>query len=170
MPDTEINDRFPGRANYVGPTTGMFGLLHHTLLCEFSWNVMERVKYVVEEKDPHEIPTRLHNMIYLGDCEAAIKYHENEKVYRTKTAELDSGYWDNRCTLESYETLGERTAKLSPLLAEYRRQRDALDAERLGVIATTNGPILEFIKQHIPNTAWNGKELVFPAVIEVATE
>src|SRR3990167_6859386 len=61
------NTIFPGRPHYVGPISGWFGLLHHDKLCEQSHDVMERVDYVRREKSQHEIETRLHNMIYLGD-------------------------------------------------------------------------------------------------------
>lgn len=106
------NILFPGRPDYTGPTTGSFGLLHHAILCEHSHDVMERVDYVKREKPKNEIAIRLHNMIYLGGCDAA--------------------------------------AKCDPLDAEYRAKRTTLDAE-----------ILAYIKQHIPDCAWNGKELVF---------
>ena len=64
------NDKFPGRPDYVGPTTGWFGLLHHDRLFEESHDVMERVDHVGREKGREkpkgEIAIRLHNMIYLG--------------------------------------------------------------------------------------------------------
>ena len=63
---TVTNDKFPGRPDYVGPTTGWFGLLHHDKLFEQSDNVMERVDYVRREKPKGEIAIRLHNMIFLG--------------------------------------------------------------------------------------------------------
>ena len=67
------NTLFPGRPDYVGPTSGWFGLMHHQILCEKSHNVMERVEYVKTRKPAREIATRLHNMIYLGGCEIVAK-------------------------------------------------------------------------------------------------
>jgi len=67
------NTIFPGRPDYTGPTTGFFGLLHHNILFEPSDDVMERVTYVRSEKPFGEKVTRLHNMIFLGDCTAATK-------------------------------------------------------------------------------------------------
>ena len=101
------NTLFPGRPDYVGPTKGYFALLHHEMLFEKSHDVMERVDYVKREKADHEVPIRLHNMIYLPFM----------------TDELSADY----------------QAKLAPLSAD----------------------ILAFIRQHIPDCAWNGHELVF---------
>src|SRR3990167_10564902 len=101
-----MNELFPGRPDYVGPTKGYFALLHHDLLFEKSHDVMERVAYVKREKPSYEIPTRLHNMIYLPFMTDA-------------------------------------------LYADYMAKNAALDAD-----------ILSFVRQHIPDCAWNGRELV----------
>ena len=98
------NTLFPGRPDYIGPTSGWFGLLHHQILFEKSHSVMERVEYVKARKPALEIATRLHNMIYLGGCEAT-----------AKLAPLDADY----------------DAKLATLYADYKAKRDALDAEIL---------------------------------------
>lgn len=59
------NTLFPGRFHYTGPTRGMFILLHHTLIAEYSNNVFERVNYVRAEKDANELDTRLKCMMYV---------------------------------------------------------------------------------------------------------
>ena len=84
------NTMFPGRANYVGPRTGAFGLLHHDQLYETSHDVMERVAYVKREKPENEIATRLHNMIYLGDCSAIAKRAPLYTDYQAKFAPLEA--------------------------------------------------------------------------------
>jgi hypothetical protein len=61
---------FPGRPNYKGPTEGLFGMLHHRQLFEYSDDVMTRVRYVRFNKPAHERPVRLRNMIYLGGLPA----------------------------------------------------------------------------------------------------
>lgn len=70
---TEQNTMFPGRPNYTGPISGVFGFVHHQQLCEPSHDIMERVAYIKSEKPNHEIGIRLHNLIYLGGCEATAK-------------------------------------------------------------------------------------------------
>lgn len=65
------NTLFPGRPNYVGPNKGIFGLLHHNILVERSFDVMNRVHWVERYKLDCEVPIRLRDMIYLGDCPAA---------------------------------------------------------------------------------------------------
>ena len=101
------NTLFPGRPNYTGPTKGWFGFLHHEQLCEQSHDVNERIHYVKREKPKNEVAIRLHNMIYLGGCEA--------------TAKIDALY-------------AAYLAKLDALYATYTVKRDALDAEILAYI------------------------------------
>jgi len=127
---TEENKLFPGRPNYTGPTKGYFALLHHDQLFEHSHDVMERVAYVKREKDRNEIPTRLHNMIYLPFM-------------------TDALYADYK-------------AKRDALYADYEAKRDALDADYKAKRAPLDADILAFIRTHIPDCAWNGRELVFP--------
>lgn len=88
---------------------------------------MERVDYVTRKKPEHEIPTRLHHMIYLSGCEAGV-----------------------RC---------------EALYAEYAdwRRRNALYPREFWIeLSQTIPGILAYIKQHIPDCAWNGRQLVFP--------
>ena len=117
---------FPGRPDYAGPTEGFFGLLHHDTLCEPSRNVLERVAHVRENKSSSEIPVRLHNMIYLGGCEAAI---------------------------ESVAYQADYEAKHAALYADYEAKHALFDIK-----------ILAYIREHIPDCAWDAKrkELQFP--------
>lgn len=101
------NTLFPGRPNYTGPTKGWFGFLHHEQLCEQSHDVNKRIHYVKREKPKNEVAIRLHNMIYLGGCEAMAK--------------LDALY-------------AAYLAKHDALYATYTVKRDALDAEILAYI------------------------------------
>ena len=129
------NTLFPGRPNYTGPTKGWIGFLHHEQLCEQSHDVNERIHYVKREKPKNEVAIRLHNMIYLGGCEA--------------TTKLDTRYTDYLASHDALYTTYE--AKHDARYAAYTVKRDALDAE-----------ILAYIKSNIPDCAWNGKKLVFP--------
>ena len=161
----EENTLFPGRPNYTGPTKGYFAFLHHTVLFEKSHDVMERVDYVQRKKAANEVETRLHNMIYLPFMTGTL-----DADYRTKVATLYADYWAKcaplyadynakRDTLDAdynakRDTLdADYEAKRAPLYADYEAKRDTLDAD-----------ILTFIRQHIPDCAWNGRELVFPEV------
>ena len=88
------NTLFPGRPDYIGPTSGTFGLLHHEVLCESSHDVMERVYYIKNNKPKNEVAVRLHNLIYLGGCEAATDYKAKcaplDADHRAKCAPLDA--------------------------------------------------------------------------------
>ena len=84
------NTLFPGRYNYTGPTKGWFGFLHHEQLCEKSHDVNERIAYVKHKKPKNEVAIRLHNMIYLGGCEAMAKRALLDVDYEAKRALLDA--------------------------------------------------------------------------------
>ena len=132
---TDLNTMFPGRADYVGPTAGIFGLLHHDRLYEESHDVVQRVDYVRREKAANEIAIRLHNMIYLGSCQAAVECVALDANYAAAVAVLDADY---------------AAAALAPLHAAYRVKRAQLHAR-----------IVAYIKERIPDCAGNGRELVF---------
>ena len=185
------NTLFPGRPDYVGPVAGIFGLLHHDTLCEPSSNVMERVAYVMSEKPLHQRATRLHNMIFLGDCAAAAKlapldadYHAKLAPlyadYQAKRAPLYADYMAKRAPLDAdyhatVATLNaDYRAKLAPLYADYHAKLallDAdyqaklapLDADYLAKRAPLEAEIVSYIRTHIPDCAWDGDTLRFGA-------
>ena len=155
------NTLFPGRPDYIGPTSGTFGLLHHEVLCESSHDVMERVDYIKKHKPKNEVAVRLHNLIYLGGCEAATDYEAKraplDTDYRAKRAPLDTDYRAKCAALYAdYE------AKCAPLYADYKAKCAPLDADYKAKCATLDAEILVYIKMNIPDCAWNGKTLVFP--------
>ena len=158
-----MNELFPGRPDYVGPPKGYFAFLHHEQLFEKSHDVMERVAYVKREKPDHEIPTRLHNMIYLPFMTDALCADYKAKRdtlyadYEAKRATLDADYAAKRTTLYA-----DYAAKLAPLYADYEAKRTTLCADYKAKRDTLDADILAFVRQHIPDCAWNGHELVFP--------
>ena len=140
------NTLFPGRPNYTGPTKGWFGFLHHEQLCEQSHDVNKRIHYVKREKPKNEVAIRLHNMIYLGGCEATAKRapldadykakcaalyaHHRAKCdaldadYRAKCAALDADY-----EAKSVALYADYEAKFAPLAADYEAKRALLYAD-----------------------------------------
>src|SRR3989304_8765410 len=117
------NTLFPGRPNYTGPAKGWFGFLHHERVCEESHDVNERIDYVKREKPKNEVPIRLHNMIYLGECAAIAKDAAMHAGYEAKRAALDAGYNAKRAAMRAdYE------AKRAPLDAGYKAKSAPLYA------------------------------------------
>ena len=153
------NTLFPGRPDYAGPKTGVFGLLHHDMLVETSHNVFERVTYIKKNKPPHEVQTRLHNMIYLGGCEAAVKCAPLYADYEAKRAPLYAEYSAKRCTPVFDEILA--AIKCAMLDDDYRAKCIMLDADYKAKCAPLYDETLAYIKTHIPDCAWNGATLVF---------
>ena len=152
------NTLFPGRPSYAGPTSGWFGFLHHDKLCESSHNVMERGGYVWRDKPKIELAVRLYNMIYLGGCLTTAKRASLYADYEAKRASLYADYEAKRAPLDAdYE------AKRAPLDADYKAKRASLDADYEAKRAPLDAEILAYIRKHIPDCAWNGRELVFGA-------
>ena len=95
------NTLFPGRPNYTGPAKGWFGFLHHERVCEESHDVNERIDYVKREKPKNEVPIRLHNMIYLGECAAIAKDAALYADYNAKRDTLDADYNAKRAAMRA---------------------------------------------------------------------
>ena len=138
------NALFPGRPNYTGPTSGWFGLLHHSELFETSHDVNERVAYVKANKPKREVALRLHNMAYLGaiasTCDKRAPLYAD---YKAKRAPLDADWQAKRASLDpDYE------AKRAALDPDYEAKRAALYAE-----------VLAYIRSVMPDCAWNGRKL-----------
>jgi hypothetical protein len=136
------NTLFPGRPDYVGPTTGWFALLHHDTLFEQSHNVNERLDYVRHNKPKNEVALRLHNMVYLGTI----------AVVCAKRDALDAGYQALRLHNMVYlGTIAVVCAELDALDAEL----DALDAK----CDALDAEILAYVRSVMPDCAWNGTKL-----------
>jgi hypothetical protein len=173
------NTLFPGRYNYTGPTKGWFAFLHHEQMYEETYDVNERIDYVKRRKPKNEVAIRLHNMIYLGGCEAMAKLAPLYADYKAKLAPLDADYKAKRAPLYAdykaklapldadYEAkraplYADYKAKLAPLDADYKAKLASLDADYEAKRASLGAEILVYIKMNIPDCAWNGKTLVFP--------
>ena len=104
----------PGLPGYTGPKSGLFAVIHHGELFEYSHDVFERLDYIDKEKPENERKTRRENILYLGEC---------------------------------------------PALAEYDKARAGYDKAAATV---DHAAVLSYIRQHIPDFPWDGKQLVFP--------
>ena len=162
------NTLFPGRYNYTGPTKGWFGFLHHEQLCEKSHDVNERIAYVKHKKPKNEVAIRLHNMIYLGGCEAMAKHALLDADYEAKRALLYADYEAKHAPLDAdYEAKlapldADYKAKRAPLDADYEAKRAPLYADYEAKRAPLDAQIIAYIRVHIPDCVWDGKTLVFP--------
>ena len=161
------NKLFPGRENYTGPTVGVFGLLHHKELCERSHDVNERIAYVKKYKPKNKVAIRLYNMIYLGDCPAAVGHEAAWKLYEDTCATARKLYEDTRAPAwKLYDETCATAWKLyedtcAPARKLYEDTRAPARKLFEDTCATLDVEILAYIKLHIPDCAWNGKTLVF---------
>jgi len=98
------NTHHCGRPNYIGPTEGNFGFLHHDTAWEYSHNVIERVDYVRRRKPAHEIQVRLDSMFWidpeseLGRAMAKGKslyddYWAKRKLLNDEIGKLFAAHW-----------------------------------------------------------------------------
>ena len=142
------NKLFPGRPDYTGPIAGVFGLLHHDILVESSHDVMERVSYIKHEKPKREIATRLYNIIYLGLCYEARLCAPLIADYIAETNSLNWEYFTKH-----FRVNAEYVAKCTLLDRNYQTKRAWLYKK-----------VFIYVKKHIPDCAFNGKELIYPSV------
>ncbi len=138
-----VNLLYPGRPNYEGPVQGFFGLLHHSIIAEWSDNVMERVDYVKNYKSKNEVEIRLWNMCYLSEERLPKEFVEAWK------------------TLEEARTLHYEAYKTWEKAANTYDKVWKTWGEVQEVLQTFSPLLLPLIKELVPNTAWNGQELVF---------
>ncbi len=160
---------YPGRPNYEGPVQGFFGLLHHSLLAEWSHDVMERVEYVKRWKFENEVEIRLWNMCYLSEerlpkefVEAWRTWEEVKNTHRKagKTyEEAGKTYW------EAWKTYDEAVKTYLEAEKAYLKAEKACREARYTyykILQSSSPLLLALIKELVPDTAWNGQELVFP--------
>ena len=171
------NALFPGRPNYTGPTSGWFGLLHHSELFETSHDVNERVAYVKANKPKREVALRLHNMAYLGaiasTCDKRAPLYAD---YKAKRAPLDADWqakcdalyanWQAKCDAlyanwqaKCDALYADYEAKRAPLDADYEAKCAPLDADWRAKRAALDAGVLAYIRSVMPDCAWNGKKL-----------
>ncbi len=184
------NRTYPGRPNYEGPVQGIFGLLHHSVLAEWSHNVMERVEYVKKAKPKHEVDIRLWNMCYLSEERVPNEFVEACKIY----GEVLKTYMEARKTwgeaqktwVKAVKTFEETGKNWTEALKTYREAVKTYQEARMTwveagktfeetwkthreaektynkILQTFSPQILTLIKELVPDTTWNGQELVFP--------
>ena len=152
---TTVNTMRPGLPGYTGPVTGLFALLHHGILFEWSHNVMERVDYVLAEKSPGEVPIRLHSMLYLGDCPALDAYGKAWEAYDKASEAYGKAS-------EAYDKASEAYVKASEAYGKAREAYvKAWDAYDKAWEAVDQVAVLAYIRKHVPDCRWDGKELRF---------
>ena len=60
-----IKQPFPALPDYDGPTSRVFSCVHHNILAEFSWNILERLEVIDRDKPESERATRKSSIVYL---------------------------------------------------------------------------------------------------------
>ena len=172
-----MNVLFPGRPNYTGPTSGWFGLLHHSELFETSRDVAERVAYTKGNKPKAKIALRLHNMVYLGaiasTCDKCAPLYadyraKRDALYADYRAKRDALYADYnaKCDALTADYRAKRdalyadyNAKCDALTADYAAKRAPLYADYWAKVDALDAEVLAYIKSIMPDCAWNGKKL-----------
>ena len=161
---TNANTMHPGLPGYTGPTTGPFALLHHGRLFEWSHNVMERVDYVRREKNTVEVPIRLRHMLYLGGCRVggmAAYVKARDACDKARDA-YDKARDACDKAGDAYDKARDAYYKASDA---YDKARDAYcgarDAHDKAWNAVDRAAVLAYIRKHVPDCRWDGKELLF---------
>ena len=90
-PKSSANILFPGLPNYTGPVKGYFTVLHHeATIIEWSDDVMERIEYILHNKDANEVDIRLRHIVYLDPV--LFSYDLINEAWRKKNIQALTGY------------------------------------------------------------------------------
>ena len=162
------NTLYPGLPGYTGPNDGLFGLIHHDTLAEYSANIAERVDYIRREKPGSEIATRLRCLVYLPQDRLPPKYGR-------ATAECGRAWAECGRAIDEYgrarAEYDRATAEYGRAWAEYDRARaeyDRATAEygraraEYGRAIDEYAPQIEaLIRELVPDCPWDGTQIVF---------
>ena len=156
----------PGLPRYKGPTKGVFALVHHSVLCEPSNNIMERVKYIKSDKPKHEVDDRLNHLLLLpkkqfpelyGHAYAA--WDKADAAWGKACAAWGKAYaawvkagaaWGKACAArgKTYAAWSKDYAAWSKTYAAWGK-------------AVSRQKVEAYIRSKIQGCKWNGNEIVF---------
>ena len=120
--------------------------IHHKILCEGTFNIEERIKYIKEYKAAEEIPLRLKLM-------TPVKNPEKIPVEFIKAQEAYNRAW------EAYDRAWEAYIKAR---GAYHRAREAYHRAREAYIKARGAYAPEIEKLHKeehPDCPWNGRTI-----------
>ncbi|MFQ5330068.1 MAG: hypothetical protein ACE5D4_08795 [Thermodesulfobacteriota bacterium] len=187
-----MNNLYPAKANYKGKTKGWFTCPHHNHIVEYHENIMERVIEIPEVKPKNEIETRFNHIVYVPDDlvpeyakRARAAHDKAEAAYRRAWAARGKARaaYDKTCdayykaraaydkTCDAYYKAraahDKAEAAYRRAWAIYRKARDAHDkaevAYRKALKKANKNPTLnKYLKEHVEDCKWDGKEIVFP--------
>lgn len=131
-----MNKRYPGRANYTGPKSGFFLLVHHDLIVGHSHDIYERLEFIDNYKLRNERAWRRHCMVYVRPRELPAEVVEKIAAERKARSVYDHSI----CAWPVYRKV-------------YYALRTTADeyAKELEVLLT----------KYVPDHTWDGEELVF---------
>ena len=168
------NTMRPGLPGYTGPVTGTFALLHHGVLFEWSHDVTERVTYVRRVKRTIEVPIRLRHMLYLGGCrergmvaygKAGAAYDKAREAYGKARAANDKAWESLRWAVHDKASHDKAREAVDRAWEAYGKAREAVDREGAAYDkaweAVDQAAVLAYIRKHVPDCRWDGKELLF---------
>lgn len=136
------NITHPGLPDYVGPNEGLFGLVHHDVLAEWSRDIRNRIEVILHSKPEAERATRLHCLVYLDPT--GQPWEPFYEAFQRAKQEWQHG-------------------SLSKPVAEQMKQA----SETLEAALSAYQPQLEAqIRALVPNLPWDGTQLVFTAATE----
>ena len=155
-----IKQPFPALPDYDGPTSGVFSCVHHNILAEFSWNILERLEVIDRDKPERERATRKSSIVYLDPTSQP--WEQPFREYDVARATGDAARAKYGVTMAEYDaamtTYGVAAAKCVAALAEYV----AAAAKYVAAMTKYASQIEAQIHALIPDLPWDGKALVFP--------
>jgi chromosome segregation ATPase len=147
-----MNLLYPGLPDYTGPTKGWFTLLHHEgPLVEYSQDVMERIRYINREKSAAERPIRLRHIVYVPMKMIPKKWQKADAKWEKADAEWQKADAEWQKADAEWQKTDAEWQKTDAEWQKADAECEKADAPQ----------ILAYLKQHVTDCKWNGKELEF---------
>ena len=75
------------------PRSGWFAFVHHTIPIEYSWDIDERLRVILEEKPPHERATRLRCLTYIPRERIPASLRQARWAYEEARRAHEEAWW-----------------------------------------------------------------------------
>ena len=155
-----IKQPFPALPDYDGPPSGVYSCVHHDILTEYSWNILERLLVIDRDKPESERATRKSSIVYLDPT--GQPWEQPFREYDAARAKCVAAPAKFVAATAKY---GVTRAKYVAATAKYvatRAEYGVAAAKYIAAGAKYASQIEAQIRALVPDLPWNGKELVFP--------
>lgn len=160
----QMNTTHPCLPDYTGPTSGLFGLVHHDILYEYSDNIMGRVEFYNSRGKPdRELPVRRRCLVYLDPTGRSWAAAYEQWLKDRALSLYNDAQWDE--DFRQWKT--EREGVEEGVEEQWQAAKERWKAANQQWCAAQEQwrqwepQILAQIQELVPDLPWDGIQLVF---------